>query len=161
MKKVMFIGQAMPRVKRDPHDWPSLNLWLSSIRITRSEVEKHFLYSALIDYFPGSLNGSHLVPTKEEIEEEKERLHKMIKDFSPEIVVPIGKMSISYCLNEKAEKMHDFIGNTYNVDPYKALGKKLTVIPLPHPSGASTWRHNPENKVLLQKALHLLKNNLF
>jgi len=160
MKRCIFIGQAMPRVKRDPYDWPSLNLWLSSIGISKDQIRENFLYSALVNYFPGALNGSHKVPTKVEIEKERKRLVSTIKNFKPEIVVPIGKLSISYCLEEKVEKLNDYIGKTYNANPYKVLGSETLIIPLPHPSGASTWRHKPENKVLLNKALEFLKTNL-
>jgi len=35
------------------------------------------------------------------------------------------------------------------------------VIPLPHPSGASSWIHQPGNAALLEAALELLKARLF
>jgi len=150
----------MPRVKRDPHDWPSLNKWLSLIDIDIENIRKYFCYSALVNYFPGSINGSHIVPSKNEIEVEKKRLINTIKTFNPEVVVPIGKLSLSYCLREKIDKLDEYIGRKFFVDPYLAMDKKLTIIPLPHPSGASTWRHKPDNKILLGKALDLLKENL-
>lgn len=59
MRRVIFIGQAMPRVKRHPHDWPSLNKWLYSIGITDDQIKNNFCYSALVDYFPGSNGKSH------------------------------------------------------------------------------------------------------
>jgi uracil-DNA glycosylase len=160
MKKTIFIGQAMPKLKRHPHDWPSLNQWLYSIRLTDELISKNFLYSALIDYFPGAMNGSHVVPTKEEIDEERDRLINTITSFNPEIVVPIGRLSISYCLDERVKPLVDNVGQIYITDPYLATEKELTVIPLPHPSGASTWGHKKENKILLKKALKLLKNEL-
>lgn len=159
MKKVMFVGQAMPRMKRNPHDWPSLNAWLATIWISREQIEENFLYSALVDYFPGSLNGAHIVPSREDIEKELPRLHKMIKEFNPDIMVPIGKLSISYCLGEKVDNLKDVVGNSYLIDPYLACGKNILTIPLPHPSGASTWRHKVENKALLIKAFNLLQEN--
>lgn len=141
----------MPKVKRDPHDWPTLNQWLYTIGITDNQIRKHFLYSALVDYFPGSKNGAHLIPAKYEIDEEKNRLHKTVRNFNPEIVVPIGRLSIAYCLDQKVEPLVNNIGKIYHADPYLALNKKLPIIPLPHPSGASTWRHNKRNRILLKK----------
>jgi uracil-DNA glycosylase len=160
MKKTIFIGQAMPRIKKHSHDWPSLNQWLYSIRLTDDLISKNFLYSALIDYFPGAMNGSHIVPTKNDIDKERDRLIKTITSFNPKIVVPIGRLSISYCLNEKVKPLVDNIGQIYTIDPYRAMKKELIVIPFPHPSGASTWGHKKENKMLLRKALKLLKNEL-
>ena len=161
MKKTIFIGQAMPRVKRNPHDWPSLNQWLYSISLTDELIRKYTLYSALVDYFPGAVNGSHNIPSKEEIGNERARLAKAITDFGPEIVIPIGRLSISYCLNQRVQPLTNHIGSIYFANPYGLYSKELTIIPLPHPSGASTWRHNSENKALLTKALQLLKSKLF
>ncbi len=160
MKRVIFIGQAMPRVKRNPHDWPTLNAWLYSIGITEDHMKQNFLYSALVDYFPGSKNGSHLVPTKEEILKEKKRLGKTIKDFNPDLVVTIGKLSLANCLNCEINLLGDYIGKTFTQNPYNLYDQELLIIPLPHPSGASTWRHNSENKKLLQKALKILQKEI-
>lgn len=162
MKKVLFVGQAMPAVKRHPHHWPSLNVWLYSIGLTDKDIQENFKYTALVNYFPGyQEKGGHKVPTKEETAKESERLKKTITDFNSEVLVTIGKLSLTYCLNRKIDKLDDnYIGKTFNVDPYGMLGKEIIVIPLPHPSGASTWRHKPENKILLQEALNILKRSL-
>ncbi len=160
MKRCMFIGQAMPRKKSSLFDWPSLNSWLYSIGLTNPQIEKYFFYSALVDYFPGSVNGSHNIPTKEEIGKEQKRLVSMIKIFNPEITVPVGRLSISYCLDQKTQPLKSVIGKIYIKDPYLALGREIPIIPLPHPSGASTWYNKPENKKLLIKSLNLLKSNL-
>ncbi|TSC88386.1 MAG: uracil-DNA glycosylase [Microgenomates group bacterium Gr01-1014_16] len=159
MKRAIFIGQAMPRFKKDPHDWPTLNTWLYSIGICHEEIVRNFFYSALVDYFPGSKNGSHLVPTAEEITKERIRLIKTIENFSPDIVVPIGKLSISHCLSQQIG-LAEVIGKKFVADPYGALGYGLNIIPLPHPSGASTWHRKPKNKILLNRALDVLKSNL-
>jgi uracil-DNA glycosylase len=156
----MFIGQAMPRSKKDLHDWPSLNAWLYSIGISDKDIKLNFFYSARVDYFPGAKNGSHRVPTPTEIRKERNRLKKTIEEFDPEIVVTIGKLSLFHCLDERVNLLNDHIGKLFRTDPYKLLGRELLVIPLPHPSGASTWYKKTENKKLLTKALKLLKENL-
>lgn len=160
MKRCIFIGQAMPREKKDPHDWPSLNAWLNKIGITDNQIRKNFCYSALVDYFPGSNGGSHNVPTPNEIKKERKRLTGSIKSFNPKIVVPVGRLSISYCLNQKVTPLNESVGKKYFQDPYNLLGYETTIIALPHPSGASTWYNNKENKLLLYTALDLLKKEL-
>lgn len=160
MKKCIFIGQAMPRYKSHPHDWPSLNSWLDEIGVTHRQIEKYFFYSALVDYFPGSKNGSHMIPTVQEIEAERGRLIRDIRSFDPEIFVPVGMLSITYCLGVKGKPLKSMVGNLYVADPYGVVGSGKIVIPLPHPSGASTWYNKQENKLLLDKALRLLKSNL-
>jgi uracil-DNA glycosylase len=161
MKKVIFIGQAMPRVKRNPHDWPTLNKWLYKIGLVDKDIQDNFLYSALVDYFPGSKNGSHNVPTLDEITKERKRLESTINDFDPNIVVSIGKLSLSYCLQMEINKLDEFIGNKFFVNPYGLYKENTLVIPLPHPSGASTWHKKKENILLLNKALNILKENIF
>lgn len=160
MKKVIFVGQAMPRIKRHPHDWPTLNAWLYPLGITDRNIKSNFLYTALVNYFPGAKNGSHLAPTEKEILKERKRLGRTIKKFNPNVVVTIGKLSVSYCLPNENGLLKDFIGKIYEADPYDLFGKKIKIIPFPHPSGASTWRHKPGNKKLLKKALALLKANI-
>lgn len=162
MKRVVFVGQAMPNFKADPHYWPSLNAWHHSIGITEDQIKSYFLYTALVDYFPGyHEKGGHKVPTEIEIEKERKRLRKTISDFNPELIVTIGKLSLSYCLNQKIASLDkNYVGKTFKVDPYNLLSKELLVIPLPHPSGASTWRYKEGNQLLLQKALTILKKEL-
>lgn len=162
MKRVLFVGQAMPAVKRHPHHWPSLNLWLYSIGLTDTDIQENFLYTALVNYFPGYQDkGGHKVPTKEEAEKERERLKKTIIDFDPEILVTVGKLSLSYCLNKKTDKLDEnYISKTFVINPYGMLEKNILVIPLPHPSGASTWIYKKGNRLLLQKALKNLRNSL-
>lgn len=161
MKKVIFIGQAMPRAKRDLHDWPSLNKWLYSIGITDENIKNNFFYSALVDYFPGSNGGSHKVPTADEIQKEQKRLKETINNFSPDIVVCIGKLSLSYCIQTKINKLNEYIGKKYFLNPYGLYKENTLVIPLPHPSGASVWHKKQKNINLLNQSLKLLKKELF
>lgn len=151
----------MPRHKTDPHDWPSLNQWLYSLGYTDQQIKENFFYSALVDYFPGpAKGGSHRVPTEFEIEKERFRLQTTLETFRPEIVVPIGKLSIAYCLDEKIPELNKIIGRKFVADPYKLMGREVVVVPLPHPSGASTWKYQKKNKELLLSALNLLKKNI-
>lgn len=160
MKRIIFIGQAMPRYKSHPHDWPSLNRWLYSIGLSDELLVKWTLYSALVDYFPGSKKGSHLVPTTEEIDAERERLRGTLMAFKPDIVVPIGKLSIAHCIGEKVDSLRDYIGKSYKGVPYGLYLTELPIIPLPHPSGASTWRYQAGNMERLTKALELLRGEI-
>ena len=161
MKRVVFVGQAMPTRKEDNNDWPSLNKWLFNIGLTIEEIRKNFLYTALVDYFPGyNEKGGHKVPTKVEILSERKRLKKTITHFNPNIIVTIGKLSLENCLELKISNLNDYIGKSFETDPYGLLGKKMMIIPLPHPSGASTWKYKKGNMELLEKAMNLLKDNL-
>lgn len=160
MKRCLFIGQAMPRHKSHPHDWPTLNLWLNRIGFDQNTISQYFYYSALVDYFPGTKNGGHRVPTEDEISKERNRLKKTILEFKPEVIVPIGRLSIAHCLNDHITALSDLIGKNYFANPYGLLDLNMAIIPLPHPSGASTWYRKPANQILLQQALLTLKTTL-
>lgn len=161
MKRVIFVGQAMPKFKKNLHDWPSLNKWLYGINISHKDIVKNFYYSALVNYFPGLKESSHIIPTKEEIKEERKRLIKTLVSFNPQIIVPVGRLSISYCLTQNMLPLKEVVGRVYYKDPYQALGEERLIIPFPHPSGASTWYNKRENKDLLSQTLRVLKNNLY
>ena len=71
--------------------------------------------------------------------------------MQPKLIIPVGKLAISQYL--PVAKLVDVIGQRFNrsVD-----GVELDLIPLPHPSGASTWHRMPPGKELLDDALQLL-----
>jgi uracil-DNA glycosylase len=148
----------MPRKKLTPHDWPSLNEWLYSVGITGEDIECSFLYSALVDYFPGAENGSHIVPSKGDIKNERGRLGKDLVAFDPKVIVPVGKLSVTACLGGNIRPLNELVGNWYMADPYGLLDNELPIIPLPHPSGASTWTYANNHRELLDAALQMLHN---
>jgi uracil-DNA glycosylase len=161
MKKVALIGQAPPKVDPErPFGRTKLYPWLNSVGIDFDIIDKYFIFSAVIDYFPGlNKNKGHAVPTPDQIRESRPRLKKLLLDFNPDIVVPIGKLSISECLGEEVV-LEDVIGKEFLNDPYNVFGIKKIIIPLPHPSGASTWIYQKENSKLLNEALNLLKKQI-
>ncbi len=181
MKKIAFIGQAPPlKVVELPFGKSALYKWLESEGF-KYEKQKDFelshnqegilslngqpvaevKFGALISYFPGSnKNGGHLAPSQQEIVKERPSLISMLKAFAPDIVVPIGKLSIGECLDEQNIKLEDFIGKSFIANPYEALTKEIKIIPFPHPSGASTWIYQKGNSDLLKKALALLKDEV-
>jgi uracil-DNA glycosylase len=161
MKKVLFIGQAPPKTTIDrPFGRTKLYSWFESIEISEEYIQNYFYFGALINYFPGLNHKSHKEPSKEEILAEKPKLINFIKEVNPDIYIPVGKLAIQSVLNLENIKLEELIGKSFSINPHDCLGKEIRVIPLPHPSGASTWFYKPENKILLQKALQFLKQSL-
>lgn len=154
MKRILFVGQAPPRTDPSrPFGRTKLYSWLHSIGITDEFIYANCEFGALIDFFPGiSKSGGHLVPTPEQIQESRPRLRDLFNKFKPDLVVPIGKLSIENCLQVPAALLTDVIGQEFKVNPY-GLYREVPVIPLPHPSGASSWVYQPGNSELLTKAL--------
>ena len=71
--------------------------------------------------------------------------------MQPKLIVPVGKLAISQYL--PVNKLVDVIGKKILL---KFNGVEVDLIPLPHPSGASTWHRMSPGKELLAQALALL-----
>jgi len=69
----------------------------------------------------------------------------------PALVVPVGGLAIGRLLGPGP--LTERIGETF------ALGG-ATVVPLPHPSGASGWLNDPANRRRLERALARLRDEL-
>ena len=65
----------------------------------------------------------------------------------PEIAVPVGRLAIRELLG--IGRLSETVGETFGHDG-------VVYVPLPHPSGASTWLNVPENKGSLLRALAVL-----
>ena len=70
---------------------------------------------------------------------------------STQLVLPVGKLAISQFLEFDA--LASVVGRTWRIS---AHGCETDLIPLPHPSGASTWHRMEPGKTLLEKSLKLL-----
>jgi uracil-DNA glycosylase len=67
------------------------------------------------------------------------------------VLIPVGRLAIARFLPDIP--LFELIGTKRTV---AHVGGNSVVIPLPHPSGASSWIHQPANKVLLEKAIALI-----
>ena len=74
-----------------------------------------------------------------------------VRLLRPALVVPIGGLAIRQVLG--LPRLADCIGTRH------ALGDALAV-PLPHPSGASSWLNERANRARLDEALALLRDSL-
>ncbi|HET6761047.1 MAG TPA: hypothetical protein VFH13_03055, partial [Gemmatimonadaceae bacterium] len=73
----------------------------------------------------------------------------------PELLIPVGRLAIERFLPNIP--LSELIGTKRIVEH---AGGRSVVIPLPHPSGASSWVHQPGNKVLLENAIGLIGEEL-
>ena len=69
----------------------------------------------------------------------------------PELIVTVGLLALKRQLGFTTLTPH--IGERYDHDG-------TVVIPLPHPSGASSWPHEPANRERLDRALKLVRSEL-
>lgn len=71
----------------------------------------------------------------------------LLREFEllrPKLVVPVGGLAIRELLGVK--RLSEAVGLTFERDG-------IVYVPLPHPSGASTWLNRPENRARLAAAL--------
>ena len=147
MKKVLFIGQAPPQIPNaKPFGRTRLYKWLEEAGISESK-QNNFYFGALINIFPGkNKSGSgDRAPNPQEIEAGRAQLSALIKKIKPDIIVSVGILSARLALQNLDLKLEDVVGKKFQADAYGLLKKEITIIPIPHPSGASRWVWQAEN----------------
>ena len=70
----------------------------------------------------------------------------------PRLIVPIGGLAIKRLLG-RSGSLAECVGVRFEVDG-------TTAIPLPHPSGVSTWLNAQANRALVERAAELIRSEL-
>ncbi|MDA0346510.1 MAG: uracil-DNA glycosylase family protein [Verrucomicrobia bacterium] len=162
LSKVILVGQA-PGVKEPvlqrPFGWTAgktLFRWFKEgVGIEEPAFREWVYMAAVCRCYPGkNPKGGDRVPDPEEIENCAGWLKDELQLLKPELVIPVGKLAIQQFVS--FGKLTDAIGETFRI---KRWGVSFDMIPLPHPSGASTWHRMEPGKALTQKALKKLKNH--
>ena len=126
--------------------------WFESIGVAEQDFRQQVYMSAVCRCFPGkNPKGGDRVPDKKEIETCSQWLNKEIELLQPKLIIPVGKLAISQYLT--VNKLVGVIGEKIQQN---INGLDVDIIPLPHPSGASTWHRMSPGKELLAQALELL-----
>jgi uracil-DNA glycosylase len=131
--------------------------WLGSVGIDEATAREWLYISAITRCYPGphpSGRGDR-VPSPLERERCADWLADELRIIRPSVVVPVGRLAIDRFLG--ARPLVEVIGREHEV---VIEGTRAVVIPLPHPSGASSWIHAPGNRALLDRALVLLAGRL-
>ena len=158
---ILLVGQA-PGDKEGglgrPFAWTAgktLFKWFSSIGLDEDDFRQKVYMSAVCRCFPGkNPKGGDRVPNNEEITNCSQWLQAEFELLQPKLVIPVGKLAIAQYIEVK--KMVDVIGKSFELSIY---GQPTHLIPLPHPSGASTWHRMEPGKSLLEQALILIKKH--
>lgn len=158
VSEILLVGQA-PGDKEGglgrPFAWTAgktMFKWFESIGVTEDDFRRQVYMSAVCRCFPGkNPKGGDRVPDKKEIETCSQWLNKEIELLQPKLIIPVGKLAIAQYLT--VNKLVDVIGKKFELN---MNGVDVEMIPLPHPSGASTWHRMSPGKELLAQALDLL-----
>jgi uracil-DNA glycosylase len=91
------------------------------------------------------------VPSRFEQEQCNTWLESELRIIRPALLIPGGKLAMEKFL--PSAPLDRIIGKVHEAEH---AGGRSRVIPLPHPSGASSWVNAPAHKELLERALDLI-----
>ena len=155
---VLLVGQAPgPKeiVEHRPFAWTAgktLFGWFATLGVEEAAFRNQVYMAAVCRCFPGkNPRGGDRVPSREEIANCAPWLEEEINLLQPRLLLPVGKLAIARFM--PVNKLNNVVGQRFRIEH---AGHAMDCIPLPHPSGASTWHRTEPGKSLLQKALRLI-----
>ena len=157
--RILLVGQAPgdkePRLGR-PFAWTAgktLFKWFEQALGWDEEAARERIYfAAVCRCFPGKKpRGGDRVPTPAEIATCRPWLEREFELLRPQLVLPVGRLAIQQFF--APTPLADIIGRCATLE---CAGYRTDCIPLPHPSGASTWHRTEPGKSLLAQALRLV-----
>jgi uracil-DNA glycosylase len=131
--------------------------WLERSGLDEPTAREVLYISAITRCYPGPhpAGRGDRVPSPAERERCADWLDEELRIIGPTLLVPVGRLAIGRFLG--AGPLHELIGREHAVEH---AGGSAIAIPLPHPSGASSWIHQPGHALLLERALDLLGGRL-
>lgn len=158
--RIMSIGQA-PGITEVEADRPfnagsgmRLFQWLAKADINETWYRSTQYMTSVTKCFPGrSKSGSgDRVPSRAEQKLCRPFLDQEIELVDPLLIIPIGKLAISLFYPSIA-KLTEIIGTEVQLN-----GR--WIVPLPHSSGASRWHQIESNRLLIAKAIDLIRQHM-
>lgn len=158
--RILLVGQAPgPHEARfgRPFAWTAgktLFRWLGQATGADEERVREGIYiAAVVRCFPGkSPGGGDRVPNPAEVARWRGFLEREVAILQPRLVLPVGRLAIAEVLGEETP-LAEVVGRSLRLAYH---GVEADVIPLPHPSGASTWFKMEPGRTLLARALELV-----
>lgn len=140
--RVMLVGQApgdKEPVLGRPFAWTAgktLFKWFySALGWSEAETRDRVYFAAVCRCFPGKRAvGGDRVPEPDEIARCARWLETELRLLQPTLVIAVGRLAMEQFLEPAL--LTERIGQTF---PVKWRGHSFELLPLPHPSGASTW----------------------
>lgn len=157
--RVMLVGQAPGQVEAQGgkpfagRAGRTLFKWFEQAGIDEITARRKIYIAAVTRCYPGpSPSGrGDRVPSIEEQDACAGWLASELAIIRPKVVIPVGKLAIARFFRD--QPLDRLIGKAHLVD-----GR--LVLPLPHPSGASSWIHQGNHPSLLKGALGLIERHV-
>jgi uracil-DNA glycosylase len=127
--------------------------WFARLGLDESTVRERIYISAVTRCYPGpSPTGrGDRVPSPAERTECSGWLTRELEIIRPRLVIPVGRLAIDAILG--AQPLEDVIGREHSI---RVASRDAVAVPLPHPSGASSWIYSGNHRVLLERAMDLI-----
>lgn len=159
----MLVGQAPGKtevIDRRPfagRAGRTLFRWFSSIGIDEQVARRRIYIAAITRCFPGSSPSGRgdRVPSPFQVANCSAWLDAEIEMIRPAVIIPVGRLAIERFLG--GGLLSDLIGRAHRL---RDLPGAPVAIPLPHPSGASSWIHTPGHLELVGRSLELVAARL-
>jgi uracil-DNA glycosylase len=159
VSKIYLIGQA-PGPREGSFGYPfawtagkTLFRWFGSIGVNEDNFRSKCYIAAVCRCFPGKAKkGGDRVPDKSEVAMCSRWMAREFELLQPDLVIPVGRLAIEKVMTPAP--LVDLVGKQFRLELF---GTHCDVIPLPHPSGASTWFKKEPGQSLLMQALSLLE----
>jgi uracil-DNA glycosylase len=131
--------------------------WLERAGLDEPTAREWLYISAITRCYPGPHPGGRgdRVPSPAERARCADWLDDELRIIRPKLIIPVGRLAIDRFLGPRP--LAELVGAEHEV---AHQGGHARVIPLPHPSGASSWVHQAENRALLERALDLIGERL-
>ena len=158
LSKILLVGQApgdKEPVMQRPFAWTAgkqLFKWFATLGVDEVDFRQRVYMAATCRCFPGkNPRGGDRVPSDVEVATCRPWLERELELLRPTLLIPIGRLAIQQFL--PAAPLVEQIGKSFAVEHGR---RRIDLIPLPHPSGASTWPRSEPGKSLTARALKLL-----
>lgn len=161
--RVMLVGQAPGKVEAGGgrafagRAGQTLFRWFARIGLDEKTARERIYIAAITRCYPGpSPSGrGDRVPSPAERANCSGWLDDELILLKPKVLIPVGRLAIERFLPKLP--LDELIGREHSVS---FQGEDAVAIPLPHPSGASSWIHQDNHGALLSRALELIGTRL-
>jgi uracil-DNA glycosylase len=126
--------------------------WLAEAGFTEEQFRSFCYMTAMMKCFPGGGKRGDLKPSRQQVANCGPWLEQELALVRPDVLIPVGQLAIERFLGKA--KLEELVGRQFR---RTIAGRTVTVIPLPHPSGASAWSNAARNRALIQRAMRLVR----
>lgn len=126
--------------------------WLAEAGFDEEQFRSFCYVTAMMKCFPGGGERGDLKPSRQQVANCAPWLEQELALVEPDVLIPVGQLAIERFLGKA--RLDEVIGRRFR---RRIAGRAVTVIPLPHSSGASAWTNALGNRALIQRAIRLVR----